>query len=158
MSVSLWIGSTTSPANAVNKTVSFDISSAAEYACELKQPCDVTHPVFIVQETAKINKLDNYAYCQQFGRYYFAEISLTPQGYVISCTCDPLMSFKSNILTLNCVIARNEKVKQGLISDSSYVTTAKDTLWFKDFPVNTTDGSWFTRALDTGRRFILIKS
>lgn len=155
MSVSLWVGSTTSPANVVDKDIDFVPGTSPEFDCELKQPCDVTHPVFILKadNESLISKLDNYAYSRTFGRYYFAEISLTPQGYVVSCTCDPLMSFKDSILALEAVIARNEEVKQNMIADNSYVTGAQDTVWFKNFP----EGEhWMSRASDTGRRYILM--
>lgn len=155
MSVSLWVGSTTSPANVVNKDIDFVPGTSPEFDCELKQPCDVTHPVFILKaaDESQISKLDNYAYSRTFGRYYFAEVSLTPQGYVVSCTCDPLMSFKSDILELEAVIARNEEATQNMIADSSYVTGAQDTTWYKNFP----EGEhWMKRASDMGRRYILM--
>lgn len=174
MSVKLWIGQTTSPANVVNKTISGMTpgGTSGEFNCELKQPCDVTHPVFLIgaDTESAIHKLDNYCYCQEFGRYYFCEITLSPQGYVVSCTCDPLMSFKNSIVGannsggLNCVIARNENEAQNMIMDNSYVTGAQDTVWFKNFESDSMT-PWMTRAVDSdigetdiSRRYLLITS
>lgn len=148
MAVSVQLGSTSNPANTINKTYTLDTA----FSAELKQPCSIEHPVLILNTTNALSTeiTYNYAKITEFNRYYFCTIIASPQGYIVDCTVDPLESFASAILATSCTIARNENENQSMIIDESYVTGAQDTVWFKNFSAG------YTRASVTDRRFILL--
>lgn len=149
MAVSIQLGSTSDPANTINKTYTLDTA----FDAELKQPCSIEHPVLILntsRNTLAKEVTYNYAKITEFNRYYFCTITASPQGYVVDCTVDPLESFATAILGTSCTIARNENENQSMIIDESYVTGAQDTVWFKNF------SKGYTRASFSDRRFILL--
>lgn len=63
----------------------------------------------------------NYCYCPNLERYYFiTDITYTRQGLVeLSCSVDPLMSFKDDILASTQLITRQENKIQKYIPDQS---------------------------------------
>lgn len=149
MAVSVQLGTITELANVIGKSPTWYTT----VTCELKQPCSIENPTLLVASSVSIaaETAINYAKIQDFGgRYYFCTVSTSPQGYILSLTVDVLESFKSDILSVPCTIARNEEAEQSMIIDQSYVTGARDTIMFKNF----TKG--YTRAADNGRRFILL--
>lgn len=90
--------------NVINKTSNL----RQEVSCDLKQGTSVEAPVFIVSDSV-ISETDTYAYCSNFGRYYFIEdITLSPDGCYVSCACDPLKSFETEILTKEYNVVRGE--------------------------------------------------
>ena len=144
MSLNVMFASINEPANVIGKT--YTLGEAI--TCQLKQPCSMEQPTLLLNSTQYIDGTTNYCYIQEYDRFYFCTIDTSPQGYVVTCTCDPLESFKDEILALDCVIARNENEPQNMIIDESYVTGAQDKVWFKNFSKSYTRGS--------GRRFVLI--
>lgn len=91
MAIGVSFGNVSDVQNVVHKDLS-DINQGTDldYDCELKQPCSVDAPTFIVKSDSDL-KLVNYAFCRSFGRFYFVvDVSLTPEGYVISCATDAL--------------------------------------------------------------------
>lgn len=83
------------------------ITKLADVSCDFKRPLDVETPEIYISATDSYDKC-NYIYIPEFGRYYFAHGVVGP-GQVITYTCesDPLMSFKSAILSSPAVISRN---------------------------------------------------
>lgn len=149
MAITVQLGSTSDPANTINKTYTLDTA----FDAELKQPCSIENPVLILNTTRNSVPTEityNYAKITEFNRYYFCTITASPQGYIVECTVDPLESFASAILATPCTIARNENKDQSMIIDESYVTSAQDTVWFKNFSAG------YTKANFMDRRFILI--
>lgn len=65
----------------------------------------------------------NYAYIQEFDRYYYITdiVSVRNDLWQLSMRVDVLMSFKTNIANLNAVIGRNENVYNALIPDDRIV-------------------------------------
>lgn len=104
MSVSVQFGTTDDMPNVINKT-----STLREaISCDLKQGTSVESPVFIVSDSV-ISETDTYAYCPNFGRYYFiSDITLSPDGCYVSCVCDPLKSFETQILAKEYNVVRGE--------------------------------------------------
>lgn len=105
MSVSVKFGTTDDMPNVINKTYSF-LGDAV--TCELKDGTSVESPVFLVTNSA-VSKTDTYAYCSDLGRYYYiTDITLSPDGCYVSCTCDPLKSFETQILAKDYNVVRGE--------------------------------------------------
>lgn len=72
-----------------------------------KGSANITQP--IVKITSSTPILYNYAYIENFGRYYYIQsINVEPNGmFILSLECDVLESFKTDILSSEGVITRN---------------------------------------------------
>lgn len=145
--MTVYFGNTTDPANTINKTIT---GLAQAIDCSIKQPVSVESPYLIVYAD-RVDVTNNYCYIPDYGRYYFITVEELPgDRRGVQCVCDPLESFKAGILACDCVCARNENAKQSLLMDESYITSAQDTVWFKNFSAG------YTRAVNNGRRWILL--
>lgn len=103
MSYSVQLYKNSSNPNVLNKSISLQ----ATVTCEFKAPMDRERPTIYISATDAYDGV-NYVYIPEFGRYYFANcIGGTSQTLTFECLSDPLMSFKSGILSSPAVIARN---------------------------------------------------
>lgn len=95
-----------------------------------KNDTSIINPVFIVGAIKNnIEPMDtvgwwrkfNYCYCPNLQRYYFiTDITFTRQGFVnLTCSVDPLMSFKDDILNSSQLVTRQENKQQKYLPDQS---------------------------------------
>lgn len=72
----------------------------------------------------------NYAYIEEFARYYFIKsVSIENNKLAMfDLECDVLMSFKSDIYDLECIVSRNETVYNLMLSDSK-MKFERSTTW-----------------------------
>lgn len=72
-------------------------------------PIDITTPVFRLAYNSSFTSI-NYCYVSELGRWYFIDKITLESGtaMIIGCTCDVLMSFRSDILALDCICTRNQ--------------------------------------------------
>ena len=138
MGIGVSFGNISDVQNVVHKDLS-DINTGAtlDYDCELKQPCSVDAPVFIIKSSTDLS-LVNYAYCRSFGRYYFVvDVNLTPEGYVISCSTDVLTTaveiHKLDEIEFNIERTGDYSGDSKLIIDPTVSTLAKMGKDRKDF-------------------------
>lgn len=104
-------------------------------SCTIKEDTAEDTPLVFVSKTA-FDKNYNYAYIAEFGRYYFVKPPLYQAGGVVelSMESDPLMSFKSDLLELEVVVARNENIKNGYLVDNNFKAYAYDEVQTFAFP------------------------
>lgn len=100
--------------------------SGKEITVQIKSPCDILNPVFILSYDAAYLTA-NYLYCPDFNRYYFINKAqvLTGNRIELPCNVDVLMSYNRQIKSLICNIYRNEKLRMAYISDSNKPLTTK---------------------------------
>lgn len=100
---------------------------------------DLVNPVFILSSYAG----ENYAYVDEFGRYYFVDSFLKLQGglYEVHLSVDVLTSFKDDILNLEGTINRSESNADGYLVDSAYKVRAYKDIVTKTFPAGLTSNS-----------------
>ena len=95
-----------------------------------KNDTSIINPVFIVgaiknntepMDTVGWWRKFNYCYCPNLQRYYFiTDITFTRQGFVnLTCSVDPLMSFKDDILNSSQLVTRQENKQQKYLPDQS---------------------------------------
>lgn len=74
----------------------------------LKEECSLIRPDILIESTDVPDY--NYAYIAQFGRYYFvtAITSVRNNLYRISLNCDVLMTYKTQIMGMDVILARQE--------------------------------------------------
>ncbi len=122
-------GSNSSANEAIHKTIS--LGDAVE--CVVKDPIDVVTPYVIVKST-DISLSDNYAYCEDYGRYYFIVINELPGGRCgVQCTVDPLMSFAAGIDNLEVNVERYEGSSESDIFDNGVCQTARNEVVIETF-------------------------
>lgn len=91
-----------------NNVIGKELTDEVSYEITFKGSANVTQP--IVKISSKTPILYNYAYIENFGRYYYIQsISVEPNGmFILSLECDVLESFKEDILSSNGLISRNK--------------------------------------------------
>lgn len=119
-----------------NNKVSKSLGTAKEYSsCILKETEDVTAPTVRIQTTDNLSGI-NYCYIERYGRYYFVDkIETTPNGFwQLTCRCDVLMSYKSQIRALTGTLERQENLFNGYLNDPQYKALAYRKIVTKQFP------------------------
>lgn len=123
---------TSSENNQLNKSLSRSYSLTGAVRGET----NVIRPQ-IMYEAASLDSY-NYAYIQEFERYYFVrEIRSIRNGlWLVSLEVDPLMSFKSAIENLKVILQETEGTgEDNYLSDSRvWVTKVKDKTDIIQFP------------------------
>ena len=148
MAVSVQFGTCSDASNVINKTTSLGTAKS----CDLKQATSVESPYFIV-DSGSISNTDNYAYCSNFGRYYYIlsidELPGHRKG--VQCVCDVLKSFESDILALPVFVERNENTDQSYINDPSVTTKNRMITTYKAF-----SGNMLAKAADAANRYVIL--
>lgn len=149
MAVTVNIGSTNDAANVISKTTNLRDGISAN----LKQPCSVESPVFILSSSL-VSIADNYLYCPDFHRYYYITDITEAAGRTtyVTCTVDPLKSYEDEIRNLTANVSRTENTNFSNIPDSSLTTLSKDEVVFLNL-----SGS-IPSASSTDRQYVLIVS
>lgn len=95
--------------------------SGTSVQVQLKQPCDLLHPVFVLTWSSSYVH-SNYLHAPELGRYYYIDdvILLTGSRAELHCSVDVLMSYKDQILSLDVNVIRNENERNKLIVDTQY--------------------------------------
>lgn len=130
MAIGVSFGNVSDVQNVLHKDLSgINTGTDLDYDCEIKQPCAVDAPVFVVGTDTDLKHV-NYAFCRSFGRYYFVvDVSLTPEGYVISCVTDALTTavelYGLADKKLNIERTSNFRGNSNLIIDTTISTLAK---------------------------------
>lgn len=150
MAVSVNFGKCSDAPNKINKDVS-GLGGAKN--CELKQPCSIEAPVFIVNSSS-VSNTDNYCHCSDFGRYYFITDITPVPGHrkAVTCQVDALKSFAADILSLSVNVDRSESAQFSDIADSGVCTLAKDEVVFKNF------SKGLERTTSSGDNYLLVIS
>lgn len=152
MSVSVQFGTTDDMPNVINKTYSLGTA----VSCELKDGTSVESPVFLVTDSA-VSKTDTYAYCSDLGRFYYInDITLSPDGCYVSCTCDPLKSFETQILANEYNVVRGEhrdiNSSSGMLVDQELNRLSQMDVQ----PIVANTGIQVVSSGNTSRRYVLI--
>lgn len=108
---------TSSANNVINKVLTNEI----EYDIKFKDKTNILNPLVILRCESII--LSNYAYIEEFSRYYFIErIELYPNNiYYIYLKCDVLESFKDELLKCDGYI-NQQKQNVNSYYDSGFKT------------------------------------
>lgn len=111
------IGSTSDDRRKINKNF-----NGTEVTVQLKQPCDILAPVFILAYS-EAYLTANYIHAPELGRYYFIDdVSVEPGEKIeISCSVDVLMSYATELNNLTVTVARQEKSGLTTIPDTNIV-------------------------------------
>lgn len=145
----MWIDlmQTYSDPNVLRKKLSADVFTV-EFV--FKDKSSLFNPTIILQTEDDLSKY-NYAYIQEWNRYYFIDSSkinvIAHNRYEIELECDSLSTFADQIIGIPCIIDRTEKV-----GGSRYIPSEA---WVANCKHKTDILSFSSGLLDTGE-FILI--
>lgn len=118
--------------NKINKA----LSSAVVLTGTMRDSSSIIKPVILV-EGVSFNAY-NYAYIPNFDRYYFIKeiINYRNNLWILELECDVLMSFRSSILNMNCILLETEKkgADKYLPDNRVWVTKVKDKTDIISFP------------------------
>lgn len=124
---------TNSSENVVNK----DLKNEHDFTIVINNEIDIREPVVNIETTVDLRKY-NYAYIDEFNRYYFIDrnsIECTNYGfYRIKLNTDVLMSFKEDILKTNAIVSRQEVKNQRYLIDNKKLQYAYKSVICKKFP------------------------
>lgn len=92
-------------------------------------------PALELAYDADIFDYANYCYIQELGHYYYmSEPVISQQRITFSLTSDLLMTFKTDILNLKCIIARQSEKYNVYLRDSRYPVSNKQAVITQSFP------------------------
>ncbi|MBO7735767.1 MAG: hypothetical protein J6S67_24580 [Methanobrevibacter sp.] len=108
--------------------------SGTSFGCTMIDDTSLMNPTFKLSIAS--NPIGyNYAYVADFDRYYFiTEIRTYQNFWYVSCTCDVLASFKTEIGSQSHYILRSASASNGAISDTLYPATTQvlEQLYYPD--------------------------
>lgn len=119
-----------------NNKIKKTLSSALVLTGTMRDSSSIIKPVILV-EGVSFNAY-NYAYIPSFDRYYFIKEITNYRNnlWILELECDVLMSFKSSILNMNCILLETEKkgADKYLPDSRVWVTKVKDKTDIVNFP------------------------
>lgn len=120
----------------------------------LKSETSITTPVFVIEYDGIFNRW-NYAYINDFGRWYFVDniVSIRNKLWEFHCSVDVLQTYSSDILKSTALLNSAAKVtshgsiyakdRNSYISSNKYVTSVKASTEIIKFPNALLDqGEW----------------
>ena len=119
---------------------------------EVIEPCNIETPEILLNMDSSILNCD-YAYIQEFDRYYFRNDLRIENGNQMRffLESDPLMSFRSNILNSQVVARRSTNRINPEIQDNEMVFKAVPTIDYRECATGfTPDGTGYCYVLTLG--------
>ena len=82
------------------------------FICKPYTDYNITAPILIIANATGAISNNNYAYIEDYNRYYFVEsVSVGRSGmYVVKLKVDVLMTYSAGIKNLNAIITRQENI------------------------------------------------
>lgn len=113
---------TASEKNRLNKSLTNEIVLTGF----LREQCSVTNPIIKIEQSTNL-ALYNYAYIQEFNRYYYISDIKTVRNnlWELSLNIDVLMTYKNDILNTTGLI--NHADLNQYLNDTNIVTNSKCT-------------------------------
>lgn len=89
--------------------------------CKPYGDISVLNPVFILDSIGLSTVAEyNYCYIEDLKRYYYCTFSVEKHMTIMSCTVDPLKTYKDSIKGMTCYIARSETDGNSKLADNNY--------------------------------------
>lgn len=117
-------------------------------------PINISKPTLRIKYVSNYS-LINYCYIAEFGRYYFVHSPVLESGsaMILQCNVDVLMSFKDDILNLDCICTRNQfefnpYIQDDIPTSSKATTTCYKILDETPFEVPTSNGYYYALTLN----------
>lgn len=111
--------------------------SGKDITVQLKQPCDILNPIFILGYDSTLVSA-NYLHSAELGRYYFINnINLMPgKRMELQCSVDVLMSYSAQIDRINCTVSRQQHSGLSLVPDTGIMVQNYNPIYVYNFPIS----------------------
>lgn len=129
--MNIYLYKNTDEKNKLNKTL-IDIGAITG---NQKEESSIINPSFMVLNSNNAI-VANYLFADELSRYYFINSVKSVNGgmIILDCSIDVLMSWKSDILKLNVVTARQQNQYNTYLPDSEYKAYNNPIITQKAFP------------------------
>jgi len=130
--MNVYLCSMNSENNAINKS----ITTIKHVSAIVKHDCSIYRPTLILHYDSTMENI-NYLYIPEFERYYFITniTAMTGSRYEVTCKCDVLESFKSEILGLSVILDSTQNTGGNkYLNGDAWVHNVKDTTFIDRFP------------------------
>lgn len=135
-----------------NNTIGKSLSGALTLSGALRDESSVISPSFRLTSASNISQY-NYAYIESFGRYYYIKgITVERTGvWTLDLEVDVLESFKTEILSLDATLLRQENEFNLYFSDPEWKVYETEQIVTREFPTGfdetgtfyiTSSGGW----------------
>ena len=133
--MNLFLYQTSDPNNKLNKSLNSEIALTGV----LRSECSVLNPTIEIETTVNISTY-NYAYIQEFSRYYFITdiVAVGNNLWKVSFKCDVLMTYAYDIKGLTAIIKRQKTEFNLMLQDNILPTYADDRVQCFNFPSSLT--------------------
>ena len=107
----------------------------------LRDDCSIINPVILIEDTAGFDlKYTNYAYIEEFGRFYYINNIVCKNGlFELQMHVDVLKTHANGIRANEAVIARQQNQYNLYLQDGVFKTYAYPHIQIKQFPTGFTD-------------------
>ena len=106
----------------------------ADVTGNLRSDCSIIDPVVLLERDIDLTNC-NYAYIEEFGRYYFINnVVIKGKLYEIRMHVDVLSTYKDDIRSNSAVISRQEKQYNLYLKDGAMKTYANPHIQVSQFP------------------------
>lgn len=121
--------------NSDNKVLNKDLNRIInDIPIILKDDTDLLNPTFILDYSQFIYSC-NYVYIPELYRYYYIDnIIYSQQRVYIECHTDVLMTYRTEILNLQCIIKRQQYKYNLYLNDEKYKAYEYSRVQTKEFP------------------------
>lgn len=134
MSLTLRLYNTSSPSNKINKDLSFKFRMIVNLK---NRPKDFNNlDIDYTGHTGSMTLDFNYAHLVEYNLYFFAKMLPSNIGSahnILHLELDPLMTYKNQILNLDCIIKRNTSKYNLYVEDEELQTLKKTQIQTKAF-------------------------
>ena len=113
-----------------NSTKKWDLTLGKDYEGYLREGCSILNPVITFESVDKYTTRGNWAYIEEYGRYYFIDDWYTEQGlWTASMSVDVLASCRYSILRTQQYVTRSATNKNGYLIDTIYPISTKTNIY-----------------------------
>lgn len=121
--------------NAVNKNIS-EMSPEGGIVGTLREATTIIDPSMLVTDVDSYIGDVNYAYIQEFNRYYFIKNidSVRDNLWRIDMHVDVLYTYRDSIRNNSAIIERNQNYYDLLLNDGLFQTQQEPRIWQVSFP------------------------
>ena len=118
-----------------------NITELASLSGTLRDDCSIINPVILIEDTAGFDlKYTNYAYIEEFGRFYYINNIVCKNGlFELQMHVDVLKTHANGIRANEAVIARQQNQYNLYLQDGVFKTYAYPHIQIKQFPTGFTD-------------------
>lgn len=136
-----------------NRVINKKPSDIKTVQCQVYGECNIYAPTLVVDYDTDFTKA-NYAYIEEWNRYYYITDMVVRSGKraMLTLRCDVLMSFKPQILALQCYIKKSNKpTANGNYLPDSNIPVSSDTFTvnrnFSETPFSPGSSGWYVMTV-----------